>query len=96
MQVHPAVYFFLFSFFFFIAARWLLCCQTTTSSELLVGIRLVENNQHGLVYNNSCSTCNSYIYYTAFCGSRGSCVKSDKLPQVMSLESASVGAEDQV
>ncbi len=27
----------------------------------------------------------------AFCGSRRSCVKSDKLPQVMSLESASVG-----
>ena len=32
--------------------------------------------------------------YEAFCSSRGSCVKSDKLPQVMSLESASVGAED--
>ena len=30
----------------------------------------------------------------AFCGSRGSCVKSDKLPQAMSLESASVGLED--
>ncbi len=29
-----------------------------------------------------------------FCGSRGSCVKSDKLPQMMSLESVSVGSED--
>lgn len=28
-----------------------------------------------------------------FCDSRGSCTKADKLPQVMSLESVSVGAE---
>ncbi len=32
--------------------------------------------------------------YNVFCGSGGSCVKSDKSPQVMSLESALVGAED--
>ena len=32
--------------------------------------------------------------YKASCGSRGICVKADKSPQVMSLESASVGAED--
>lgn len=30
----------------------------------------------------------------AFCGSRGSCLKSDKLPQTMPLESVSVEAED--
>lgn len=29
-----------------------------------------------------------------FCGSRGSCVKSDNLPQMISLESALTGAED--
>lgn len=33
-------------------------------------------------------------YFGAFCGSRWRCMKSDKLPQVMSFESASVGAED--
>ena len=32
--------------------------------------------------------------YKAFCVSKGSSVKSDKLPQIMSLELASVGAED--
>ena len=32
--------------------------------------------------------------YKAFCGSRGSCVKSDQLPQVMGLESASDETED--
>lgn len=33
--------------------------------------------------------------YKTFCGSRGSCMKSNTLPQVMSLrESASVGAKD--
>ncbi len=31
--------------------------------------------------------------YKAFCGSRGSCVKSDNCPQ-LSLDSASVGSED--
>ncbi len=30
----------------------------------------------------------------AFCDSRGSCVKFNKLPHVMSLESALFGAED--
>lgn len=33
-------------------------------------------------------------FYKALCGSRGGCTKSDKLPQVMALESASVGAEE--
>lgn len=32
--------------------------------------------------------------YKAFRGSRGSCAKSDKSPQVMSLESELVGSED--
>ncbi len=32
--------------------------------------------------------------YKVFCVCRGSYVKSDKCPQVMSLELASVGAED--
>lgn len=32
--------------------------------------------------------------YKAFCGSKGSSVKSDKLPPVMSLQSVSVGSED--
>lgn len=32
--------------------------------------------------------------YQVFCGSRGSWAKSEKLPRVMSLESALVGAED--
>ncbi len=32
--------------------------------------------------------------YKAFCGSRGSCAKSDKWTQVMSLESSTVVAED--
>lgn len=30
----------------------------------------------------------------AFCGSRGNCEKADKVPQVMSLDSAMVEAED--
>lgn len=30
----------------------------------------------------------------ALCGSGGSCVKPDQLPQVMSLESVLAGAED--
>ncbi len=34
--------------------------------------------------------------YEVFCGFRGSCLKSDKLPHVMSLESAPAGAEDTV
>ncbi len=34
--------------------------------------------------------------HKAFCGSRGSCEKSDKLPQVMSLESGSVGKKSGV
>lgn len=33
-------------------------------------------------------------WFKAFCGSPGSCVKSGKLPQVMSHESASVASED--
>lgn len=40
-QLHPAAY------LFFIAAR--LRCQSGTSSELLMGIGLVKNMQHGLV-----------------------------------------------
>lgn len=32
--------------------------------------------------------------YEGFCGSRGSCAECGKLPQVMSRESASVGAEE--
>ena len=32
--------------------------------------------------------------YEALCGSKSSCVKSGELPQVMSLESASIGPED--
>lgn len=38
--------------------------------------------------------CDKKKLYKAFCGSRRSSVKSDKLPQMMSLESLSVGAED--
>lgn len=32
--------------------------------------------------------------YRDFCGPRGSCAKSDKMPQMMLLESASTRAED--
>lgn len=32
--------------------------------------------------------------YKAFCGTRGSGTKSDKVPHVMSLKSALIGAED--
>ncbi len=34
------------------------------------------------------------MLYDTFCGSSSSCTKCDKLPQVMSLESALVRAED--
>ncbi len=46
---------------------------------------------------NSIKVCLQALWkklYKAFCGSGWSCEKSDKLPQVMSLESALVGAEN--
>ena len=43
---------------------------------------------------SECSTCAFGSTTKAFCVSKGRCVKSNKLPQVMSLESASVEAED--
>ncbi len=47
-------------------------------------------------YTSECvSRCWGVLLHTAiFCGFRGSGVKSDKLPPVMSLEPLSVGAED--
>ncbi len=38
--------------------------------------------------------CEKKRLYKAFCFSREGCTKSDKLPQVMTLEAASVGVED--
>ncbi len=46
------------------------------------------------VFSQFLESTTAHKLYEGFCGSRGSYTKSDEVPQVMSLESASVGSED--